>query len=253
MKFLNGMRISVEFMLIVLIGSGGVFAQNESLSENAKIAEEEFSLTPYKPCKMPPKAPPDHLLRRKFQIDNLTFFVHKIDINGDGICDWLREGFRSGRRDQDLMLSDNLENFLFLGTANGWRRLKPLPKKYLYPTPGSEYSNKFGRGSYPIAAAIYQKGRKTPYLLGFNPPERTASGNLLFSVLGAWNAKLELLEDVDVEMRRKIINFLAKELCGNPLVTDEMMGIYEWSYEYFMIVPQNDGLCPKDDANRRLP
>jgi hypothetical protein len=88
---------------------------------------DEFSLIPSEPCAVAPKSPPDSILKRRFKVVALTYHVHQLDVNGDGICDWLREGFEENVRDLEPENSIRLDKFLFLGTATGWRTLKPLP------------------------------------------------------------------------------------------------------------------------------
>lgn len=238
----NHLVLLTLFVSVVCATIGLSWAQGQM----PKTEEIEFSLTPPRPCKVPPKSPPDSLLRRKYKVENLTFYVHQLDLDGDGICDWLREGFETTVRDFEPKEENRrLENFMFLGTHNGWRRLRPLPRRLWLAAPGSEYWNRFGRGAFPIAVAVYQRGKSSPYLVAFDPPERTSSGDLALSMIGKWNATYELYEDVDDPTRGKVLKFLAKALCRDGPDPEIAVKDLEWSYARMMVTPQNNGLCPR--------
>lgn len=241
------MGIQIKFVFVsALLTIGVVLSFPASAAETSlQSSDDEFSLTPPEPCIVPPRAPPDSLLKKKFKVYSLTFDVHRLDVNGDGICDWLREGFVENVRDLESRDVIRLDKFLFLGTAKGWRPLKSLPANKKILLEGTKVTLSAVRdGMSPFAAALYQKGRRAPLLVAYAPPERTNSGDLLYADIVTWNVEYEFLESIDRETRTRAFDFLARKLCRDRPDYDLAVRHSEWSYAVFMVKPHNGGMCP---------
>lgn len=109
------MRLNKTFLYFILI-----FSSNFALSSDSV----NLSFKPVVACKRPPSAPPKKILERFYKTYIPAGRWSIFDINGDGWCDWVRGGNEGYRSDEEY---PHLQDFIYLGTAKGWRH---FDKKY---------------------------------------------------------------------------------------------------------------------------
>lgn len=191
-------------------GSAPVFAENIS----------DLSLVPFESCKKPPISPSKKLLNKWYKTYMYAGSWEIFDINGDGWCDWVRGGNEGYRSDQE---EPPLREFIYLGTAKGWRHFDKKKLEVDYKLAGyGKYEIFMLSGDYaalnfvePIA--IYSKGQSKPYIAAVirldapAPPPSRDSINVF-----QWNDKLDKLHKVSENDRIAIVNFLHDKLCKYP-------------------------------------
>lgn len=228
----------------LLFGLMGLVVAGASWSQTVALpADSEFSFTPPKPCTVPPKSPPSALLAKKYKVGNLTNVIYRLDINGDGICDWLREGFSPTRYDED---PTRWEDFLFLGSNQGWRRLKSLTKNEIRNM--AEQRSDYWRGSIPpspVALVVYKKDYPFPYIVLHAPIAVFYGGISLLDIkIGTWNQSYESFENVDLATREKILFYLAQTFCREGIAPEQVAKNFEWTHLQYLITPTHgDSLC----------
>lgn len=177
----------------------------------------ELSFKPFMACKKPPASPPKKLLERWYKTYMYAGSWEIFDINGDGWCDWVRGGHEGYRSDQE---EPPLREFIYLGTARGWRHFDKKNIKFDSEAAGyGPYETVVLSGNYwatsfvePIA--IYSKGRKKPYVVAVTrldapapPPDRD------YINVFQWDDELDKLRKIPEKDRLGIVDFLHKKLC----------------------------------------
>ena len=183
------------------------------------FAEElsEFSFKPFVACKKPPASPPKKLLERWYKTYMYAGSWEIFDINGDGWCDWVRGGNEGYRSDQE---EPPLREFIYLGTARGWRHFDKKNIKFDSEAAGyGPYETVVLFGNYSASnfvepIAIYSKRRKKPYVVAVTrwdapapPPDRD------YINVFQWDDELDKLRKVPEKDRLGIVDFLHKKLC----------------------------------------
>ena len=166
--------------------------------------ESIFSFTPPALCKKPPKEPPKRLLNKRYMVGGYeNGFVpdwYRVDLNGDGICDWLRGGIEQSRYDQE---APTAEGSIFLGTPKGWRYWKPTNVKFL---PGQFFN--------PLAAVVYMGNDPRAMVVDYG----TLNASDLYVDASAftviqWSERYGALRSVDATTTKQVLAFLKRELC----------------------------------------
>lgn len=188
--------------------------------------EQKLSFKPFEECKKSPKFPPKYFLEKSYQTYHSPGKWKTFDINGDGLCDWVRGGHEGDRRDED---EPRLRDFIYLGTPNGWRHYAESNIKNMSSNSMLEKSgNKIISGRtfaleffQPIA--IYASNQTKPYIAVVTrfdapaPPPDREKINVL-----QWNENFDGLVTVSENEKLLVINFLQMELCKNsPALRDE--------------------------------
>ena len=187
---------------------------NFALSEDI----ENFSFAPSVSCKKSPVSPPKKILNKSYKTYIFAGNWSIFDINGDGWCDWVRGGNEGYRTDEE---EPPLREFIYLGTAKGWRNFDQKNAKLHSSTfepeigktvvlPGSAAALNFVE---PIP--VYVKGKAKPYIVTVvrfdapaPPPDR--ENIMVFQ----WDEELDKLHIVSDKERTSIIEFLHEKLCG---------------------------------------
>ncbi len=226
----------------------------------------ELSFQPERECRKPPKAPPDQLLKKRYsaklqptlaeQSDDIEKYIHRVDLNGDGICDWLREGGEWSRYDRG---SIDGRNFLFLGTPDGWRyagltkevrqRLEQSSQAAQSRNKGSVYrppkSTSAGSPS-TLTAFVFEKNNPKPYLVTYRAVEdRDPLIYLSTYTTYSWNNDRDNFYEVPRKQHAAILLFLHQELCGKVPVS-----IMPNRYTRRFSAPSYSGktLCTKEES-----
>lgn len=212
---------------------GYQFDDEASMNDIRKLATGVFlgrlSFHSKKSCIKPPQSPPNQLLKRIYeekdsmrlfaQAGNWADYIHHVDLNGDGICDWLREGAHPHRLDQGGRANSN--EFLFLGTKTGWRYSTQTRKgRFLEQesrkNPSSPYyGNGFSGFLAPFVAFVYEETNPKPFIvvqttsLWPNPYPIVS----LFRTF-RWNDEIDNFNDALLEQHAIILLFLQKEFCS---------------------------------------
>jgi hypothetical protein len=188
-------------------------------TSNFALAEgiADLSFKPFTVCKMAPISPPQKILKKSYKTYIFPGNWSIFDINGDGWCDWVRGGNEGYRSDEEY---PPLREFIYLGTAKGWRyfdqKKVKLQSRIVEPEigktvvlPGSAAALNFVE---PIA--IYAKGKARPYIVTVvrfdapaPPPDR--KNIMVFK----WNEELDKLQIVSEGERKLMIGFLHEKLC----------------------------------------
>lgn len=184
--------------------AGAQPAPKEIASTSSTTKEANYSFTPPTPCKKPPQAPPPKLLNKKFMVGGYeSGFVpnwHHVDLNGDGICDWLRDGIEQSRYDQE---SPTFEGSIILGTSKGWRVWKPANVKF---SPGQFFN--------PLAAIVYRNNDPRAIVVFYSTLDAsTPSVDLSSFTVTQWSDQDADLRPVDAMTRVQVLAFLKRGLC----------------------------------------
>lgn len=176
---------------------------------HAEVSGTDLSWTPPYACKKPPKAPPRNLLRKTFKHSEGAPknwpFMTTVDINGDGWCDWIGQGavgfyVRSDKPyDED---EPQLDDFIYLGMPDGWRRIKK---------PGV---------SAPAAAGfvdplfVYSPNNRKPFIVALDGSEIKDVFTPEHVYVSRWNDHDDRLHDVNPKESERIIHFILKTSCA---------------------------------------
>lgn len=193
--------------LFFIFGSGLGFAENLT----------ELSLVPFETCKKSPVSPSKKLLSRWYKTYMYAGSWETFDINGDGWCDWVRGGNEGYRSDQE---DPPLREFIYLGTAKGWRHFDKKKIEVDSETAGyGRYEVVVLSDHYPAVnfvepIPIYRKGTRKPYIVAVirldapAPPPNRENINVF-----QWNDELDKLHRVPENDRLGIVDFLHEKLC----------------------------------------
>jgi hypothetical protein len=187
---------------------------------SAAEASETLSFTPFKVCKKPPKAPPAKLLKKTYRtyIDVGDWSI--FDINGDGWCDWVRNGNEGHRTDQE---EPPIRELIYLGTSKGWRYSEQSEVyKAMRKLNGIGVDNGYMPGYLPAfnfyqPIVIYTSTQEKPYIAVVGrddapaPPSNREDINVL-----QWDDRFDKLRYVSDESWTMVVDFLQRELCKNP-------------------------------------
>lgn len=211
-----------------------------TITDIRKLAEGvtlgSLSFQQEKSCIKPLKSPPDRLLKRVYKVHEvanlsgqtgeLERYIHHIDLNGDGICDWLREGGEPHITDA---ISGDPRNFLFLGKANGWRysgltadakkRFDEAMRLFKYRTDGLIYKSPKASdyaGFYEtLTAFVYEKNNTKPFVVTYQVMEdRVTHIDVSEYRTFRWNSEIDNFDYVPLKQHAAILLFLQNEFCG---------------------------------------
>lgn len=188
--------------------------------------EQQLSFKPFKECKKSQKFPPNYFFEKSYITYHSPGNWKIFDINGDGLCDWVRGGHEGDRRDED---EPRLRDFIYLGTSNGWRHypesnIRKVSSTSIRKNSGNEFiSGKTFATEFFQPIAIYVSSHEKPYIAVITrfdapaPPPDRENINVL-----QWNENLDRLGPVSEKERILVINFLQSELCKNsPALRDD--------------------------------
>lgn len=191
-----------------------MYINNSAFSEDIRNLSFKSSIS----CKKSPVSPSKKMLNKAYKTYIFAGNWSIFDINGDGWCDWVRGGNEGYRTDEE---EPPLREFIYLGTAKGWRHFDQKNAKVHSPNlepeigktvvlPGSAAALNFVE---PIP--IYVKGKAKPYIATVvrldapaPPPDR--ENIMVFQ----WNNELDKLHIVSESERTSIVAFLHEKLCG---------------------------------------
>lgn len=214
-------KSSIIFHLLFVLFINFIISINAHASD-----DKQLSFKPFKQCKKSPKLPPKNFFEKTYQTYHSPENWKTFDINGDGLCDWVRGGYEGDRRDED---EPRLRDFIYLGTPSGWRHYSESNIKKMSSNSIIKNSeNKFISGRtfaleffQPIA--IYALNQTKPYIAVVTrfdapaPPPDREKINVL-----QWYDNFDGLVTVSENERLLVINFLQSELCKNsPALRDE--------------------------------
>ncbi len=212
---------------------GVTMADVRRLAEGVTLGELSFQ--PARECRKPPKAPPDRLLKKRYserlrpnlayQSDDIETYIHRIDLNGDGICDWLRENAEPTKYDSG---SVDPRDFLFLGTPDGWRYpgLTEDVRRSLEQagkTAGSKDRRSFNKPLKrrnpgflkTLTAFLFEKNNPKPFVVAYQViGDRAGLVWLPEYITFRWNDDLDNFDEVPLKQHAAILVFLHEKLCG---------------------------------------
>jgi hypothetical protein len=201
--------------VVAAFGFGSMDAQALQLAE--------LSLLPGQTCKTPPKAPPSKLLDKgyhgNFSTGSNAPFIHDVDINGDGWCDWVSIAAQPPHRDRVEWAQPLMKDFIFLGGKTGWRYFgnKKAIRAYFTehqvgdPWP---YDNDDEVTAFVSPMFIYSKGDLRPYVSTISINQDTYDAQEEDVLVHRWNDSLDTLIDVNEHDRSIVIRFLRTQFCG---------------------------------------
>lgn len=182
-------------------------------------ANEVFSFAPYFKCKLPPRFPSSSVLGRQYQTYISVGKWHIYDINGDGWCDWVRNGRQGYRSDIEVA---PMSEMIYLGTPTGWRNFETMknPRFIEDPLDSVRKIHLWGFGDaygfyQPIP--IYRKGLRKPFVVAVSridapaPPPNIESIDVL-----EWDDDTDNLRYVSGARKDEVINFLKISYCNRP-------------------------------------
>jgi hypothetical protein len=187
----------------------------------ASHAEEEFSLAPYVPCNSPPRAPSKAILEKQYRTYMPVGLWHTFDINGDGLCDWIRNGREGLRYDIDAV---PMIEMIYLGTSSGWRKFETKIKSWVIngKIEESDRTHVHGFGDaigFYQPFPVYRKGYRKPFVVvveridGPAPPPDTDKIDVL-----EWDDDFDSLRVVSGGSRGNVVRFLRSSFCGRAQI-----------------------------------
>jgi hypothetical protein len=193
------------------------------LSVNAFCAQEELSLVPYISCKLSPKAPSKSVLEKNYRTYMPVGIWHIFDINGDGLCDWIRNGREGFRYDIDVV---PMIEMIYLGTSSGWRKFETRSKSQAMNNKMEEVDRTLVRGfgdaiGFYQPFPVYRKGYGKPFVVvveridGPAPPPDTNKIDVL-----EWDDDFDSLRVVNGEGRENVVRFLRSSFCGRAQIPE---------------------------------
>jgi hypothetical protein len=210
------MKLLFSFCAVVAaIGLGTMDAQ--------AIEVAELSLLPGQACKAPPKAPPGKLLSKgyygNFSTGSNAPFVHDVDINGDGWCDWISIAAQPPHREGVEWGQPLMKDFIFLGQKAGWRYFgnkKPIrafiaEHKFGEPYP---YDGDSEVTHFVSPMFIYTQGDLRPYVSAISIAQDVLDATEEDVMVYRWNDAFDTLLDVNDHDRSVVIRFLRMQFCG---------------------------------------
>lgn len=230
--------MKMQLILWCVLGLAQVFSASTALAENT--SQSQLSFIPPKPCFVPPQAPQKSLLEKKYKVGNFTTNIFRADLNGDGICNWVRDGFTQSRYDQEENEILPLKDFVFIGTKKGWRYIGAEKNIKSNAKENKKIPRNFKVWWYPIAAIVYDNNSKKPFIVSYSAGEGwpTVPRNSYF--VFQWNDERDFFTDVNPEAQERIMKFIEEEFCTpNPKYS-----IAE-NVTYVLSFPAPDALCKK--------
>jgi len=226
-------KILLTFITSIFIIFNNVQAvtNKQGQTKNFEL-EYEFTFQPLTPCKIPKKNPPLEFFDKKYNIRGLEEGYTPdwliFDINGDGICDWVREAVEWTIYDQEVMTR---KNSIILGTLTGWKKWKPV-----------NYKDQFDS---PIGVIVYRKNVRRPIIINYSTiNERNPSIDLSSFEAFQWNDEIQDLSSIDDELFKRVIDFLKNELCRANTNFSNIMGNPERIANFrARRIPGGMGLC----------
>ncbi len=246
---------------------GVTMADVRRLAEGVTLGELSFQ--PERECRKPPKAPPDRLLKKRYnprllpnlaaQSDDIERYIHRIDLNGDGICDWLREDAEPTKYDSG---SVDPRDFLFLGTPDGWRypglsedvrRSLEQAAKAAGSKDGRSFNKPLKRRNpgflKTLTAFIFEKNNPRPFVVVY----QILDGRERFIELSEytthrWNDDLDNFDKVPLNQHAAMLVFLHNKLCGKePPNIMPNHNLKRFTYP----IPNEGTLCKEEDASAK--
>lgn len=185
----------------------------------ACFAEEIFSLDPYAACKFSPQPPPKSILEKKYQTHMPMGRWHILDINGDGLCDWVRNGREGFRYDIDAV---PLSDMIYLGTPSGWRNFETRPRNSKIKAMAADFDEEHLHGfaeahGFYQPISVYRKGHTKPYIIVVErmdapaPPPNIDAIDVL-----EWDDNFDSFRIVRGNIRLEVLEFLRSRFCNRP-------------------------------------
>lgn len=207
-------------MLVRILSVGIITAILECSAMNCH-AKESFSLIPYEKCKHSPRSPSKSMLQKSYRTYISVGYWHVFDINGDGWCDWIRNGRQGHRFDVD---SVPMIEMIYLGTPAGWRtfEMKHSIDLRLVSLDSIDQIHLHGfaeaYGFYqPIP--VYRKHYKKPLVVAVSridapaPPPDIESINVF-----EWDDDTDNLRYVQGQLRNELLGFLKEKYCKSTQI-----------------------------------
>lgn len=183
----------------------------------AAYSGENFSLAPYVKCVVPPHSPSSLMLGKQYQTYISVGKWHIFDINGDGWCDWVRNGWQGYRSDVDVV---PMIEMIYLGTPTGWRHFETKGKSQAAMDPFDSIDKIHLRGfaeayGFYQPIPIYRKSSRKPLVVTVSrmdapaPPPDINSINIL-----EWDDDTDNLRYISGNKREDVIGFLKENYCN---------------------------------------
>lgn len=207
------MKLSITpYLMAALLGLPSLPSHADEISN--------LSLTPTQMCKTPPKSPPKKILDRFFpDIEGDTRpdsygvanrpFETRVDINGDGWCDWVSLG---GGAPHMYGESPPMKDFLFLGTQSGWRRFGQMKRPNHKLPPGRIDPSTLVYG-FQDPLFVYGPERSATYVIVSETQEDILTPMMSDVYVYRWNDDLDMLESLTLKARAPIILFIRDTAC----------------------------------------
>ncbi|MBK4733342.1 hypothetical protein [Noviherbaspirillum pedocola] len=176
-----------------------------------------LSLKPYVKCMVPPHPPSQLILGKQYQTYIPVGKWHVFDINGDGWCDWVRNGRQGYRSDVDVV---PMIEMIYLGTSTGWRNFE-TKRKFQSAIDSLDSIDKIHLYGFAEAYGffqpipIYRKGSMKPFIVAVSrvdapaPPPDIDSINVL-----QWDDDTDNLRYVSGNGKDEVVEFLRTNYCN---------------------------------------
>jgi hypothetical protein len=191
---------------------------------------ERLSFIPLQKCISPSKSPPKVLLNKTYKIYTDVGNWQIVDINGDGLCDWVRGGYEGYRTDQE---TPPVREFIYLGTSTGWRTIarsdayrEAEKRAGVMGITGalSPYSEAF---NFYAPFFIWTDTRRAPYVLALSRPDAPApTPDIEHVLVMRWDETFDLLQFINGADRRKVIDFARLGICKSDVEALKISGNY---------------------------
>jgi hypothetical protein len=178
---------------------------------------ERFSFEPLQKCMLSGRPPPKALLTKRYKIYTGLEKWRLKDINGDGICDWIRGGYEGYRTDQE---APPVGEFIYLGTSTGWRKIAQSKRHIREQGREDRVATRGVLEPYVEAynfyapVFIYSPNRRAPYVLSLSRPDAPAPAPGIDDVLVMrWDDSYDLLRFISENERLAVLGFAKIEVC----------------------------------------
>ena len=181
----------------------------------------ELSLKPVRACQAPPSGPGKLLDQAypNFSTAGNGPFIHNVDINGDGWCDWVSTGAQPPHREGVELEQPLMKDFVFLGSKNGWRRFGNQKAIRAYYEQGdfdrpAPYDGKAEVTAFVSPLFIYRKADPRPYVAAIAIAQDVLDAKAQNVVVYRWDDGFDTLLAVDQRERAEVVQFLQTQYCA---------------------------------------